>query len=97
MQPVAHDGVRDKSVVRICMIVENHWRAVMGGAPYQGRVIAECLAARPDFEVFYLARRCRDDVQEDGYTVVRVSGTWYRRRAVFDARSLGCVEGVDPM
>ena len=62
----------------------------MGGAPYQGRVIAEALSDRPDFEVFYLARRCSNDVDADPYKVVKIGSTaGIRRRAVlFDAPNL---------
>ena len=70
-------------MTKICLIIENHWRAQMGGAPYQGRVIAECLAARPELEIYYLARRCVDD-GDDPYEVVRVGDySGIRHRALF--------------
>ena len=97
VEPVPKQA-RGRSVIRICLIVENHWRAVMGGAPYQGRVIAESLAARPEFEVFYLARRCFDDA-DDPYTIVRIgSSAGIRRRAVFfDAPDLwSALKAIDP-
>ena len=69
---------------RLCIVLECHWRAQMGGAEYQARVIAETLAARPDFEVFYLARHCAPGEAADPYPIVRIGhNRGIRRRAVF--------------
>jgi glycosyltransferase involved in cell wall biosynthesis len=75
---------RSKGSTRLCIVVESHWRAQMGGAEYQARVIAETLAARPDFEVFYLARHCAQGQGGDPYPIVCIGhNRGIRRRAVF--------------
>ena len=43
-------------MTRVCVIVENHPSVVMGGAQYQGHLLAEEIARRPGVEVTYLAR-----------------------------------------
>jgi len=71
-------------VTRVCLIVESHWRALSGGAELQARYIAEGLAARPDFDVHYLARRCLAEPAGDPYPVTRIGDSrGIRRRAVF--------------
>lgn len=77
-------------MTRLCIIVEYHWRVLMAGAELQARLIAENLAARGDFEVFYLARHCVAEATGDLYPVVRIGNAkGIRRRAVFfDARQL---------
>jgi glycosyltransferase involved in cell wall biosynthesis len=71
-------------VTRVCMIIENHWRVRAGGAPFQGKVIAEALSSRPEFEVFYLARGCPARLDLDPYTIVKIgNASGIRRRAVF--------------
>ena len=88
-----------KAVTRVCMVVESHWRAVMGGAELQARFIAEGLAARPGFEVHYLARRCLPEPAGDPYPVTCIGNdSGVRRRAVFfDAPRLWrALEAIDP-
>jgi glycosyltransferase involved in cell wall biosynthesis len=75
---------RRPGVTRVCMVVESHWRALLGGAELQARYIAEGLAARPDFEVHYLARRCLPEPAGDPYPITRIGNIrGIRRRAVF--------------
>lgn len=86
-------------VTRVCMVVESHWRAAMGGAELQARFIAEGLAARPDFEVHYLARRCLPEPAGDPYCVRCIGNdAGIRRRAVFfDAPKLWrALRAIDP-
>lgn len=86
-------------VTRVCMIVESHWRAAMGGAELQARYIAEGLCSRGDFEVHYLARNCVEPPGGDPYPVTRIGDTrGLRRRAVFfDAPRLWrALEALDP-
>ena len=81
---VTADDTQTGAVTRVCIIVESHWRSVMGGAELQARFIAEGLAARGDFEVHYLARRCLDVPADDPYRVIRIGNAdGFRRRAVF--------------
>lgn len=88
-----------RAVTRVCMIVESHWRAAMGGAELQARYIAEGLAKRPDFSVHYLARHCLPEPAGDAYPVTCIGDTrGVRKRAVFfDARRLWrALEAIDP-
>ena len=81
------------------MVVESHWRAVMGGAELQARFIAEGLAARGGFEIHYLARRCLPGPAGDPYAVTCIGNdSGIRRRAVFfDAPRLWrALEAIDP-
>jgi glycosyltransferase involved in cell wall biosynthesis len=80
-------------LVRVCVIVQNHPNVVMGGAQYQGHLLAEELARRAAVEVVYLAR----DVPAHAAATfklpyaVRSIGTWAgirRRAAFFDAGEL---------
>ena len=87
------------AVTRVCMVVESHWRAVMGGAELQARFIAEGLASRPDFDVHYLARHCLAEPAGDSYPVTCIGNdSGFRRRAVFfDAPRLWrALEAIDP-
>ena len=91
------DGAR--SVSRICLLVENHSRAVMGSAQYQAGLIAEALARETDIEVFYLARRCPERSADLEYEIVKIGNDkGIRRRAViFDALSLWrALKRIDP-
>src|SRR5580704_4967151 len=80
-------------MTRVCVIVENHPSVVMGGAQYQGHLLAEEIARRPGVEVIYLAR----DVPPDAASIykmpyaMRKMGTFAgisRRAGLFDAREL---------
>ena len=80
-------------MIRACVIVQNHPCVVMGGAQYQGHLLAEELARRQGVEVTYLAR----DIPSQPAPIfglpyaVRSMGTWQgirRRAALFDAREL---------
>ena len=79
--------------MKVCVIVENHPSAVMGGAQYQGHLLAEELARRTGVTVTYLARGLAPDrCVEAGipYAVRRIgSRSGIRHRAVlFDAPEL---------
>jgi len=80
-------------MTKVCIVVQNHPKVLMGGAQYQGHLLAEELARRPGVEVTYLAR----DVAPDAATTynvpygVRSIGTWAgirRRAALFDTSGL---------
>lgn len=43
--------------LRVCLVVESHWMALMGGAEYQAHLLAEELASRRGTSVLYLAKR----------------------------------------
>lgn len=80
-------------MTKVCVVVQNHPSIVMGGAQYQGHLLAQELARRERVEVTYLAR----DVPRNAAArfhlnyAVRGIGTWAgirRRAALFDAREL---------
>jgi glycosyltransferase involved in cell wall biosynthesis len=80
-------------MTKVCVVVQNHPQVVMGGAQYQGHLLAEELARRPGMEVTYLAR----DVTPEAATrygvayALRSIGTKAgirRRAALFDAGGL---------
>jgi glycosyltransferase involved in cell wall biosynthesis len=80
-------------IVKVCVVVENHPSAVMGGAQYQGHLLAEEFARRDGVTVTYLARGVRLDrcIEEKISYAVRRIGTsaGIRHRAVlFDAPEL---------
>jgi glycosyltransferase involved in cell wall biosynthesis len=79
--------------MRVCVVVQSHPAIMMGGAQYQGHLLAEEIARRPGVEVIYLAR----DVPPDAASVykmpyaMRKMGTASgisRRAGLFDAREL---------
>ncbi len=80
-------------MLRACVIVQNHPGVAMGGAQYQGHLLAEELARRPGVAVTYLARDIPADAAERYGTpyAIRSMGTWRgigRRAPLFDARRL---------
>jgi hypothetical protein len=54
----------------------SHWAAQMGGAQYQVKYFLEALTKRSDVKIYYLARKTPQDLQQDGYQIVRVSSKW---------------------
>jgi glycosyltransferase involved in cell wall biosynthesis len=80
-------------MVRVCVVVQNHPNVVMGGAQYQGHLLAEELARRAAVEVVYLARDIPPHAARTFKLpyAVRSIGTWAgirRRAAIFDASEL---------
>ena len=80
-------------MLRACLIVQNHPCVLMGGAQYQGHLLAEELARREGVEVTYLARDIPPQLATSSGLpyAVRSIGTWQgirRRAAFFDARDL---------
>ena len=80
-------------MTRVCVIVENHPSVVMGGAQYQGHLLAAELARRAGVEVVYLARDLTGEAGHAaslGYSLRRIggSGGWRRRAVLFDAANL---------
>jgi glycosyltransferase involved in cell wall biosynthesis len=80
-------------MIKVCVVVERHPSIFMGGAQYQGHLLAEEVARRAGVEVTYLAR----DLTPQVAAVHKIpyatrflgSSAGFRRRAVlFDARSL---------
>ena len=80
-------------MLKACVMVQSHPGVSMGGAQYQGHLLAEELARRPGIEVIYLAR----DVPPHFAALkglaydVRSIGTFAgirRRAALFDARQV---------
>ena len=79
-------------MTRVCVVVENHPSVVMGGAQYQGHLLAAELAGRPGVEVTYLARDlgARRRTSSLNYALRNIgTSVGMRRRAVlFDAVQL---------
>jgi hypothetical protein len=79
-------------MTRVCVLVENHPAVVMGGAQYQGHLLAAELAGRAGVEVTYLARDVARQAGTiaSGYRLQSIgSSAGIRRRAVvFDAGKL---------
>lgn len=80
-------------MTKVCVVVQNHPHVRMGGAQYQGHLLAEELARRPGVEVTYLARDVSPDAAAtyDVPYAVRSIGTWAGirgRAALFDAGGL---------
>ncbi len=81
------------NVVKVCVVVENHRSAVMGGAQYQGELLAEELARHPGAQVTYIARRAdetRCKAQGTPYAIRRIGrlGGIRNRAVFFDAGDL---------
>jgi len=80
-------------MTRVCVIVQNHPAVSMGGAQYQGHLLAEELARRPGVAVTYLARDIAPHTatrHKLPYSVASI-GTWsgiQRRAPLFDAPRL---------
>lgn len=68
-------------MTRVCVVVENHPSAVMGGAQYQGHLLAEELARQDGVSVTYLARRANLDA-------------WKRAGGAYDVRIIGNTAGI---
>lgn len=79
-------------MTRVCVVVENHPSVVMGGAQYQGHLLAAELAGRTGVEVTYLARDVpqQQSTTAAGYALQNIgTSAGIRRRAVlFDAMKL---------
>lgn len=56
---------------RVCVVLDSHWDALMGGAEYQVKCLIELLAARDDVEVFLVCRFCPSSTEAAGYRIVR--------------------------
>lgn len=61
---------------RVCIVMGSHWAAQMGGAQYQVKCLLDVLTKRSDVEIYYLAHRTPESLQQDGYQVVRISSKW---------------------
>src|SRR5688500_878286 len=80
-------------MLKVCVVVQNHLSAVMGGAQYQGHLLAEELARQPGVHVTYLARgMCAERCKTMGisYEVKPIfrSRDISNRSSFFDAREL---------
>ncbi len=73
-------------MVKVCIVLENHFGAAVGGAEYQAHLLAEELSRRPDVSVTYLTRRPPDSesARKFPYPIRAVGSTdGVRRMAVF--------------
>lgn len=58
---------------RVCMLLPAHCSALMGGAEYQAKLLAEHLVKNYDVEISYLTTRSDPDYRAPGYEIVRFS------------------------
>ncbi len=69
---------------RLCILLGGHFSNAQGGAEYQAGCIAEEVAKRGGYEVFYLARAIHPSYQPPGYQLVQITGeNWLNRKAFF--------------
>lgn len=72
--------------MHVCIVAENHAKALMAGAEYQTLLLTEELASRPGVRLTYVARRLPKGPAAEGlgYTLRKIgSEEGIRRRAVF--------------
>jgi hypothetical protein len=81
--------------IHVCIVAENHAKALMAGAEYQTELLTDELARRPDVRLTYIARRIPKGAAAEGIKYqLRQMGhdRGIRRRAVFfDAPELARV------
>lgn len=74
--------------IRLCIVMGSHWAAHMGGAQYQVKCLLDVITKRSDFETYYLARNTPENLQQDGYQIVRIGGARRRAGRFLSLRSL---------
>jgi len=68
---------------RLCIIVPNHWSHVMGGSPYESKVLIETLNKLNRYEIFYLTKQIGSDYIPEGYQLKSIKGGKTRRYGEF--------------
>ncbi len=69
-----------KEKKRLCILVLNHWSEIMGGSPYESKILIETLNKTEQYEIFYITRRCVDGYPTEGYSLVKISHGDGKRR-----------------
>lgn len=87
--------------MHVCIVVENHPAAVMGGAQYQAHLLAQELSSRAGVDVTYLARRVPEGSTANslGYASRRIGNArgWRRKAMFMDGPSLrAALEDIRP-
>src|SRR5688572_19759491 len=80
-------------MINVCVMVVYHPSAIMGGAQYQGHLLAEELAKQPGTAVTYVTRkadmaRCKAERLPYDIRLIGKSGGIRDRAVFFDAGSL---------
>jgi glycosyltransferase involved in cell wall biosynthesis len=57
----------------ILLLMPTHWSAVLGGAEYQAKILAEHLVRSGRFRVTWASRRFADGYRPDGYDIRRIA------------------------
>lgn len=97
---LSENSMSKKPRLKLCVIVQSHFAAVMGGAQYQARIIVEELVKRTDYEIIYLANNVSEKFKPDGYSIRKISDIsgGIARFTAFADRSalLSLLEEIDP-
>jgi glycosyltransferase involved in cell wall biosynthesis len=64
---------RQKTRVKLCILVPAHWEALMGGSQYQAKVLVDYLLAHYDVDIAYLTTNAHPSFEPQGYRIVRFS------------------------
>jgi glycosyltransferase involved in cell wall biosynthesis len=89
-QATLSSSASPKRKPRLCIITQNHWEAVMGGAEYQIKLLVNHLLAAGHHEVHYLAQQVNPEFIAQGYSIIQIPeirGT-KRYRFLFEAPHL---------
>jgi len=70
----------NKEKKRLCILVPNHWSEIMGGSPYESKILIETLNKTNRYEIFYITRNCIEDYPTEGYTLKKISSRKRKRR-----------------
>ncbi len=71
---------------KICIVMPVHWKAFMGGAQYQVKLLLDELLRRDVADIYYLTRRVADDYSPADYRIIKISENsgWRRYGYFFD-------------
>jgi len=61
-----------KNKKKLVVLIPTHWEAFMGGSQYQAKVLIEHLIPMQEFEIYYLARRIKQDFKPKGYEIYKI-------------------------
>lgn len=68
---------------RLCIIVPNHWSHIMGGSPYESKILIETLNARDLYDIYYITKRSDPDYKPNGFSIKTIKGGKTRRYGEF--------------
>ena len=69
---------------RLCIVVPNHWSEIMGGSPYESKVLIETLSEMDLYDIYYITKRCSAQYKTENYTIYKIKrGSKSRRYGEF--------------